>query len=206
MTWVKICGIRDETDLRVVLDSGSDAIGFLVGQKHFSEDFIDSAQAAALVKKIPRSIETVLVTYFEDPEEIYNLWEEVGSDTVQIHSQRKRSTLQSLREAPFDIIQALHVEEGLSLEGLEGLCSRIVLDTKTENRIGGTGQKHDWNISRRISREFSGETILAGGLGPGNLAEAKSFVQPAGVDVNSGVEVDGKKDRFLCQEFVRLAR
>ena len=74
--------------------------------------------------------------------------------------------------------------------------AELHLDSRTHDRLGGTGLTHDWTISRRIVEAVAPvPTYLAGGLKPENVEEAILTVGPAGVDVNSGVEdSQGNKD------------
>jgi phosphoribosylanthranilate isomerase len=69
-------------------------------------------------------------------------------------------------------------------------------------QVGGTGQTHDWTISREIARRVRRPVILAGGLNPENVAEAIRLVAPFGVDVNSGTKgADGFKDAEKMRAF-----
>ena len=68
----------------------------------------------------------------------------------------------------------------------------------------GSGRRHDYRVSAIIARKMP--VILAGGLNPENVEEAIRWVKPAGVDVSSGVERNGIKDRCLIEEFVRRVR
>ena len=83
----------------------------------------------------------------------------------------------------------------------------LVLDTRTANRLGGTGRTHDWSISARVVAAVAPLPVyLAGGLRPENVAEAVARVRPAGVDVNSGVEdANGRKDAAKMRAFVDRA-
>ena len=59
----------------------------------------------------------------------------------------------------------------------------LILDTRTDEKIGGTGIPHDWNISAEIVAGSAIPVILAGGLTPENVREAIFQARPAGVDV-----------------------
>lgn len=48
--------------------------------------------------------------------------------------------------------------------------------------------------------------FLAGGLTPENVGEMVKKYSPFGVDVSSGVEREGKKDKTLIEKFIREAR
>ncbi|GAA3153661.1 hypothetical protein [Nonomuraea salmonea] len=68
----------------------------------------------------------------------------------------------------------------------------------------GSGQPWDWAAVRGRP---SGQWMLAGGLAPGNVAEAVAAARPWGVDVSSGVETaPGKKDSALIRSFLKAAR
>ena len=73
---------------------------------------------------------------------------------------------------------------------------------------GGTGHVADWSAARLLVDEGL-RVILAGGLTPANVARAIETVNPWGVDVVSGVEVEtrkGAKDAGKVREFIANAR
>jgi phosphoribosylanthranilate isomerase len=87
------------------------------------------------------------------------------------------------------------------------VADALLLDTMTQDRIGGTGVSHDWGISARIVEDVARPIILAGGLTPENVADAIGRVKPAAVDVNSGVErEDGSKHPVKVRDFIARAR
>ena len=74
-------------------------------------------------------------------------------------------------------------------------------------RSGATGKVHDWSVSLELVKCSLKPVILAGGLGPDNVAAAIRQVGPAGVDSHTGVEgADGRKDPGLVRAFVDNAR
>ncbi len=97
---------------------------------------------------------------------------------------------------------------GRALDYAAADADALVLDSRTADRLGGTGQTHDWSVSARIVAAVSPVPVyLAGGLRPENVGEAIARVRPAGVDVNSGVEdAKGRKDMAKMRAFVVRAR
>lgn len=88
----------------------------------------------------------------------------------------------------------------------------IILDSVSEavEGIGAAGVVHDWEVSREIVAATSVPVILAGGLGPDNVADAIAAVRPSGVDsltrTNRYLD-DGSfvKDVDAVQAFVKAA-
>jgi phosphoribosylanthranilate isomerase len=80
-------------------------------------------------------------------------------------------------------------------------------DNPVPGWIGITGRTHDWRISRQIVEQCSSPVIVAGGLNPGNVADAIRKVRPWGVDSCTGTDLyRGKKDLPKCRAFIENAR
>ena len=81
----------------------------------------------------------------------------------------------------------------------EGIADYLLLDSHRpqDRQIGALGITHDWGISRRIVARSSMPVLLAGGLGPDNVAEAIAAVQPAGVDSKTKTDRDGLHSKDL---------
>ncbi|HKH02520.1 MAG TPA: phosphoribosylanthranilate isomerase [Bradyrhizobium sp.] len=92
----------------------------------------------------------------------------------------------------------------------EGAVDFLLLDSHREGdaQIGALGVTHDWTISRSIVESVRTPAILAGGLGPHNVAEAILAVRPAGVDSKTKTDL-GKthaKDLTQVAAFDRAAK
>lgn len=217
---VKICGIRSSADLEAALLAEPDAVGFICGTTHYSEDELAPQEAKRLsaLAAIPtdRSLpKRVLVTHLDDADKILALAEFVDVEAIQVHGLVSRDELQKVyeRRGKWEIVRAVHVTDESVFETVEDvadLCDMILLDSRTETRLGGTGQTHDWNISRKIAEALTARgkrVALAGGLTPDNVEQAITIVQPWAVDVNSGVDdEDDNKSEQACAEFVSAAR
>ena len=92
----------------------------------------------------------------------------------------------------------------------EGIVDFVLLDSYSVNdrQIGALGVTHDWNISRQIARSLTTPVVLAGGLGPDNVAEAIRVVRPAGVDAKTKTDKAGThaKDLEKVRAFVAAAK
>ena len=204
----KICGIRNMSDAQTAIRAGANAVGFLVGITHLAEDKISKEDAKEVITQLPPFVSTVMVTHLTDKNEIVELTKYLGVNTVQIHDYIPPSDVLFVKESlPFcKIIKAIHVidkETAFELvEDFEGVCDALLLDSRTTDRLGGTGITHDWNISQEIVTKSKIPVILAGGLNEKNVYDAVKKVKPFGVDVNSGVENDGWKSYEKIFKFV----
>ncbi len=209
---VKICGISTVEDARAAAAAGADAIGCLVGLVTPSPDGVEAAAARAIFAALPPFVARVLVTHRTTVEEVAALAAEAHPTVVQLHGHFPLETIPQLRAAlpHVAIVKNVHVEGEEALDAAReagGVADAVLLDSKTKDRIGGTGTTHDWTISARIVREVPSPIILAGGLNPENVAEAIARVGPWAVDVNSGTKgPDGRKSHFRIRAFVAAAK
>ncbi|MBH5398029.1 phosphoribosylanthranilate isomerase [Bradyrhizobium sp. CNPSo 4010] len=102
-------------------------------------------------------------------------------------------------------------EESVAIaESYVGIADFLLLDSyrSTDKQIGALGVTHDWNISRRIVDVVRIPVVLAGGLGPDNVAGAIQAVRPAGVDSKTKTDQDGShaKDLERVRRFHEAAR
>lgn len=192
---VKICGITNLEDALWAARAGATAIGFVFYPR--SPRFIDPEQARQIAKALPKELWKVGVFVNEPAERIEQITELVGLDVVQLHGQcGTPANARVWRSVPVD--EAFD-PAALAAETVEA----FVLDAPAGERYGGTGTSFDWKRVQGIRYRV----VLAGGLGPDNVAEAIRLVRPWGVDASSRLELyPGKKDPKKVEEFIRVAR
>lgn len=66
----------------------------------------------------------------------------------------------------------------------------------------GSGNVFDWKLINKISRPY----FLAGGLSAENAEQAIKTLHPYALDVSSGVETDGFKDKNKMELFIKAVR
>jgi phosphoribosylanthranilate isomerase len=110
------------------------------------------------------------------------------------------------------IVQVIHIIGPESLDEAMIIAPHVdglLLDSGNPKlavkELGGTGRVHDWEISRAIVESVDVPVFLAGGLNPDNVREAIDVVRPYGVDVCSGLRINGRLDEGLLRRFVEEA-
>lgn len=211
----KICGIGTAADLEAAVEAGADAVGLICGTTHFSEDVLTVSAARDLAVAVPAFVSTVLVTHLLMADDILSLADAVGVDTVQVHGEVSIETVREVftrRRRSLRVVAAVHVTGGDAVDRaleMAGVSDAVLLDSRTDSRLGGTGQTHDWDVSRSIVEalaEVGRPVILAGGLDGSNVLSAVRMVGPYGVDANSRLKgPDGRKDPVACAAFIRAA-
>lgn len=222
-TRIKICGIQNEEELGFVARSGVDAVGFLTEVPVNSPRKLDSERAAALVRQVPKTLNSVMVIMPENSARALELIEKVRPDIVQIHSALPLSELEAIRKkTDIPIIKSFSVpveakaeiQKGVAFRLIQeiyeleasGIVDALLLDSGVAGKAGGTGCPHDWTFSREIAEKTELPLILAGGLKPENVGEAIKAVGPYAVDTASGVESEGAKDERKIREFIEEVR
>ena len=181
---------------------------------HSTSKFLSPEQAAEIVAHLPPFASSVLVTHLSAPEEILPILKVTNTTTVQLHGNTTPDQATYIKkELPFlKTYKAIHVFDDSAVDDARryiGFVDGIILDTaiRATGQVGGTGQTHDWSISRKVVRSIDLPVILAGGLNPDNVLEAVRLVQPYAVDVNSGVtKPNGEKDHEKLRQFIARAK
>jgi phosphoribosylanthranilate isomerase len=217
MTWIKICGITTHSAASLVVASRPSAIGLNFYPP--SPRFVSQAVARSIRVSIPDQIEVVGVFVNESPAVIAATVHEVGLTGVQLHGDESPEELLTIRKCLPEtrLCKAFRIsEEGMHpvhnflarCESLSAVPDRILVDARVAGLYGGSGKRVDWILVDKSKRlPDCPPMILAGGLGPENVANAIAITEPWGVDVASGVENDaGQKDAGLANEFVRIVR
>tara|TARA_Y100000294_G_scaffold160373_1_gene163951 strand:- start:307 stop:948 length:642 start_codon:yes stop_codon:yes gene_type:complete len=207
---VKICGNTRKEDVEHAIHSGANAIGFIVGFPSTPRN-LDLDQAYRLLKDIPTSIDSVVVTNEYNRNLMRRIAEKLPITTIQLIGNTQYS--QEIREIFPDIhlIKVVYAEPERLIQSALNFSKdydTILIDTKTKDIPGGTGLTHNWSLSRKaVTTIHPTPVILAGGLTPQNVEDAVRIVQPHSVDVSSGVEsTPGIKDHSKVETFIKLAK
>lgn len=195
---IKLCGLTRPCDIEAVNELQPDYIGFVFAKK--SRRYVSPEKAKELKAMLAPGIQAVGVFVNEEPEQIVSLLEAGTIDVAQLHGQEDETEIRRLRElTDHPLIQAFRIDTEQDVERANASTADYVL---LDSGAGGTGTVFDWNLLQAIRRPY----FLAGGLDTENLGTVKAKLNPYGIDVSSGIETDGYKDKEKMTAFVAAAR
>lgn len=198
MTKIKLCGLSRPQDIGAANALKPDYMGFVFARK--SRRYVSPEQARALREGLDPGIRVVGVFVREEPEVVAALLESGVIDIAQLHGGEDGDYIRRLRALTGKpLIQAFRIDSAADLDRARASSADGIL---LDNGAGGTGAAFDWTLLRGFDRPY----FLAGGLEPGNVAEAVRALRPFAVDVSSGIETDGLKDFNKMKAFVEAVR
>lgn len=195
----------------MAIGAGADAIG-LVGKMPSGPGPIPDWLISEIVKTIHPPIATFLLTSEQSSEEIIYHVKRVDTNTVQIVDELTTGDYADIRTAlpHLKIVQVIHVIDDKSIDEAIKFSEHVdalLLDSGNPRAaiktLGGTGNVHNWEISRDIVSSVEIPVFLAGGLHADNVRQAIETVRPFGVDICSGVRTEGKLDPNKLEAFIR---
>jgi len=198
MTKIKICGLSRLEDIAAVNAARSDYIGFVFAT---SRRQVDMETARVLKQALDPGIAAVGVFVNHPVAEIIALAEQGIIELIQLHGDEEEATVRLLQtQTGMPVIRALRISNPVDIRA--STADYRLFDTYDPSQYGGSGAAFNWDLLRDITGDF----FLAGGLNSSNIAAAINQVNPYCVDLSSGVETDGKKDRDKIIEIVEMIR
>ena len=189
---VKLCGMFRDEDVQAVAEARPDLCGFIVDFPK-SHRNVTPAQLAGLCDRLlecePAGAPVWRVGVFVDEpmEQLVRIVDAGCIDLVQLHGNEDAAYIDELRHRTgVGIIQAFRIRSAADAAAAEASAADLVLLDNGQ----GTGEGFDWSLVASVGRPF----MLAGGLGPENVAQAIEEVRPWGVDMSSGIETEKRKD------------
>ncbi|SIR43691.1 phosphoribosylanthranilate isomerase [Halanaerobium kushneri] len=195
-TMIKVCGMTRREDIKFAANIGVDAVGFILAE---SSRQVSLSRVRKLIDDCPPFISRVAVVVNPTKNEIKEITDSRLFDYIQFHGSEE---VELIKNTPLKSIKAISIagEEDLKeLEKYKEAADFLLFDTKIGSQTGGTGESFDWSLISNLKIPY----ILAGGLGPKNIKEALTKLNPTAVDINSRVENEpGKKNHRLLKEIV----
>ncbi|WP_234123306.1 phosphoribosylanthranilate isomerase [Clostridium hydrogenum] len=202
MAKVKICGIKRGEDVDIVNSFMPDYVGFVFAE---SKRKVSVEEAQKLILGLNPQIRKVGVFVNESYARVISIAKILKLDVLQFHGDEGNEYLEKFKT--YEVWKAASINsksdiEKVSLYNVNG----IVVDSLDGNGNGGTGKKFDWSILKKYKNSILKPIFVAGGLNEENIQECIKELQPFGVDVSSGVESNGVKDKLKIKNFITKVR
>ena len=216
-TRLKICGVTNAADARLVTGSGADYCGILVNVG-FSERSLSLPEAREVASASAAPV--VVLVCNPQMDELQEIVREISPYAVQLLGVETPEFIGLAKpRLPCQIWKTLHLPSAPGQappeEYAEAGVDAFLIDSSDSSegflRLGGTGKVADWEQAASMIRQISKPVFLAGGINADNVAAALFKVRPYGIDLCSGVESSkGKKDpekmRRLAETFQAAAK
>lgn len=197
MTKIKLCGLSRPCDIKAANELNPDYIGFVFAPK--SKRYVSPDKVVELKRLLAPEIQAVGVFVNEHPRNVAKLLKKGIIEIAQLQGDEDEDYIAQLRlftEKP--IIKAFQIKTANDIKTAEqSMADYILLDSGA-----GTGTVFDWKLIQNIKRPY----FLAGGLSPDNVGNAVNMLRPYAVDVSSGIETDGRKDKTKMAAFIAAVR
>lgn len=198
MSKIKLCGLSRKCDIEWANELHPEYIGFVFAPK--SRRYVSVDTAAELKAMLSEDIKAVGVFVNSPVESVAYILSRGIIDMAQLHGSEDEeyiSRLVKLTDKP--IIKAFSINSAADVSAANNSSADMVL---LDSGQGGTGTNFDWKLLGDINRPY----FLAGGLCCENISQAITALDPYAVDVSSGIETNGCKDKNKMAAFVAAVR
>lgn len=197
MTKIKLCGLSRHCDVEWANELKPEYVGFVFAPK--SRRYVPPEKAAELKLLLDPKIQAVGVFVNEAPERVAHILNNGTIDIAQLHGDEDEDYIGQLRQlSDKPIIKAFRIEKASDVADAEHSSADYILFDSG----AGTGTVFDWSLLQNAQRPY----FLAGGLNLDNVKNAVEALHPYAVDVSSGIETNGLKDKNKMAAFVASVR
>lgn len=197
MTKIKFCGLTRPCDIEAANEIKPNYIGFVFASK--SKRRVSYKKAVDLKNLLSKDIKAVGVFLNEDIEQVISLLNLGIIDAAQLHGDESAEYITRIqKETGKPVIKAFQIHSKDDVAAAEEtVADFIILDAGT-----GEGKTFDWNLISDFKKPY----FLAGGLNTDNVTVAMRKLRPYALDVSTGIETDGLKDKKKMAEFAAIVR
>ncbi|MFT4413090.1 phosphoribosylanthranilate isomerase [Fredinandcohnia humi] len=199
---IKYCGNQSKEDIEIVTDSNASYIGFIFAN---SKRFVNPLLVKEWLKKVSFENKKLVGVFVNaDISYIDSVLSQVPLSVIQCHgTETPQYVIQLKKTTKIQVWKVIHHEEGSleNMKGFQGIADGYVIDTKVKNLWGGSGTSFDWKYIPHYIEEAKRQGVpclIAGGIHVGNIEQLLKY-EIDGIDISSGIERNGKKDKQVIE-------
>ena len=209
-TPVKICGLTTPEHVSAAVEAGATYVGFVFFPP--SPRCVSPENAAELAALVPAGVCKVALTVNATDTDLEDILRAAPMDMLQLHGSETPERVEQVKSRfGLPVMKAVGVADATDLPKIDNynrVADQLLIDAKPPKNAtlpGGNGLTFDWRLI--AGRRWPIPWMLAGGLTPDNVAQAKRLTGATQLDVSSGVEsAPGVKDPALVRAFIQAAQ
>ena len=200
---IKMCGLRRPDDIIYANEYLSDYIGFVFAE---SRRKVSGEEAKNLGAQLDPFIKKVGVFVNEPVRSLITISKQAGLDIIQLHGDEGEEYIKEVKhETGKELWKAVRVRMVKDIQEAQRLpADKLLLDSFSEESYGGTGKVMDFAVLDQA--DIRKPYFIAGGLTVENLPEILKKAEPYGIDISSGIETEGVKDREKMLKVIQCVR
>jgi len=204
--------VREVDDAITAAQAGADFIGLVFAPGRRQVTLENARHIADAVHQIKPDIEVVGVFVNELPHTVNTVARDCRLDRVQLSGDESIAYCRAIERPLFKVVHVTGITIASDISDTVAQWYKnmgdesfiCMLDTAITGKSGGTGLTFDWQIAGQVAARYP--VMIAGGLNRDNIKKLLSEALPWGVDVSSGVETDGVKDKQKIRDFIKTVR
>lgn len=204
---LKLCGLTRQEDIVYANCYQPDYVGFVFA---FSRRQIQTQKAKELKRSLSPAIEAVGVFVNAPMTMVISSAKYVGLDVIQLHGEEDNRYIQEIRKhlkQKVEIWKAIRLKDETCIEQARNIdADKIVFDTYHPQSYGGTGLSIQNELLKSCCQLKDKPFWIAGGLHADNVVKIIQETRPYGIDVSSGIEIHGHKDKEKIKQIVERIR
>ena len=200
---IKMCGLRRPDDIIYANEYLPDYIGFVFAE---SRRKVSGEEAKNLGAQLDPFIKKVGVFVNEPVRSLITISKQAGLDIIQLHGDEGEEYIKEVKhETGKELWKAVRVRMVKDIQEAQRLpADKLLLDSFSEESYGGTGKVMDFAVLDHA--DIRKPYFIAGGLTVENLPEILKKAEPYGIDISSGIETEGVKDREKMLKVIQCVR
>lgn len=198
---IKICGLTSLDDINIINEAKPDFAGFIFAPQSIRK--LTFEKAIRMRHAMDSNIKSIGVFVNANINEIISAAASEIINIIQLHGNETNEYIKQVKiETNLPVIKAFKASQDLRNELQQTDADFVLIDSHNRNGFGGTGKTFDWGLIPETNKKI----FLAGGLNERNIKNAIKNVNPYCVDINSGVETNGKKDKQKIMDIIKIIK
>ena len=204
---IKVCGMKNKTNLEGLVKLSPDFIGFIFYPK--SPRYVEGALEPESLALVPGHIKKVGVFVNATFNQVKDAIVKYGLDMVQLHGDESPEMCTMIKQCGVQIIKVFRIDNDFDFSrtiNYQNCCDYFLFDTETK-AYGGSGKKFDWTMLKNYNKVRP--VFLSGGIGPDDAEQVNSIsdIDIFAIDINSKFEIEpGLKDLDKVEGFINAIK